>query len=187
MPCWQKSARKQREVPRQRNRRQKSALRHLRPPIVNVVNQNVRVEKYPFHRSIMCAKCSSRAISSSVTFTMPRSFLNSAGTCLLVFGSSIDSVRYVTTMRFCSRVMPRSSAAYGAIGVSLILCANVVIILTCLISRCKNSANRVKYKINRIYFYLLYLASRTATVGSEMQPIFERATLKVTKIPIPSA
>ena len=130
----------------------------------------------------MCAKCSSRAISSSVTFTMPRSFLNSAGTCLLVFGSSIDSVRYVTTMRFCSRVMPRSGAAYGAIGVSLILCTNVVIILTCLISRCKNSANRVKYKIN-IYFYLLYLASRTATVGSEMQPIFERATLKVTKNP----
>ena len=30
---------------------------------------------------------------------------------------------------------------------------------------------------------MLYLASRTATVGSEMQPIFERATLKVTKNP----
>ena len=68
------------------------------------------------------------------------------------FGSSIDSVRYVTTMRFCSRVMPRSSATYGAIGVSLILCANVVIIVICLGFDCKDSENRVKYKINRIYF-----------------------------------
>ena len=82
------------------------------------------------HRPIMCAKCLSRAISSSVMFTMPRSFLNSAGTCLFAFGSSIDSVMNDTTICFCSRVMPRSSAAYGAIGVSLILCANVVIILT---------------------------------------------------------
>ena len=99
-------------------------------PIVDVVNQDVRVEKYPLHRPIMCAKCSSRAISSSVMFTMPRSFLNSAGTYLFAFGSSIDSVMNVTTICFCSRVMPRSSAAYGAIGVSLIRCANVVIILT---------------------------------------------------------
>ena len=97
-----------------------------------LVNQDVRVEKYPLHRPIMCAKCSSRAISSSVMFTMPRSFLNLAGTCLFAFGSSIDSVMNVTTICFCSRVMPRSSAAYGAIGVSLIRCANVVIILTCL-------------------------------------------------------
>ena len=41
----------------------------------------------------------------------------------------------------CSRVMPRSSAAYGAIGVSLILCANVVIIQTCLVSGCKDRQN----------------------------------------------
>lgn len=62
------------------------------------------------------------------------------------FASSIDSVRYVTTMRFCSCVMLRSSAAYGAIGVSLILCANVVIILTDLVSGDKDTNNiRIKH------------------------------------------
>ena len=45
-----------------------------------------------FHRSMMCAKCSSCAISSSVMFTMPRKRLNSAGTSLMGAGSSIDSV-----------------------------------------------------------------------------------------------
>lgn len=82
-----------------------------------------------FHRSMICANCSSCAISSSVMFTMPRNLLNSAGTSLLLTGSSIDSLMKVTTICFCSRVIPCSSAMYGAIGVSLILCANFVIIV----------------------------------------------------------
>ena len=48
--------------------------------------------------------------------------------CSVVSGSSIDSVMNVTTICFCSRVIPRSSPIYGASGVSLILCASAVII-----------------------------------------------------------
>lgn len=44
-------------------------------------------------------------------------------------GSSIDSVMNITTIRFCSRVMPLSNDVYGAIGVSLIRCSAVVIVL----------------------------------------------------------
>ena len=95
----------------------------------NIVYQNIGVKEYPFHRSMMCAKCSSCAISSSVMFTMPRNFLKSAGTCLLCFGFSIDSLINVITMCFCSSVIPLISPMNGAIGVSLILCANAVMIL----------------------------------------------------------
>ena len=96
---------------------------------------------------MMCAKCLSSAISCSVILTMPRSRLNSAGTCLLAFGSSIDSMMNVTTICFCSRVMPRSSDVYGAIGVSLIFCAIAVIILTFRGSVCKDTNKGVKCKI----------------------------------------
>ena len=48
---------------------------------------------------------------------------------------------------------------------------------------CKDSANRAKYQRKTCFsLYLLYLASRTATVGSEMQPIFERSS-KIQQIP----
>ena len=120
----------------QRNR---NADGHLLLCSVDVVNQDIGVKEYPFHRSMMCAKCSSCAISSTVMFTMPRRRLNSAGTSLLGAGSSIDSVMNVTTICFCSRVMPFSNAVYGAIGVSLILCANVVIIEASLVSGGKNT------------------------------------------------
>jgi hypothetical protein len=76
-------------------------------------------------------------------FTMPRKRLNSEGTFLLGAGSSIDSMMNVTTICFCSRVIPFSSAIYGAIGVSLILCAIAVIILNLwfwLQGRCKPNA-----------------------------------------------
>jgi hypothetical protein len=66
--------------------------------------------------------------------------------------------------------MPRSSAAYGAIGVSLILCANVVIIVICLGFGCKDSENRVKYTILIVNLIKIF---RIAFI-SEMQPIFER-------------
>ena len=130
----------------------------------------------------MCAKCSSRAISSSVMFTMPRSFLNSAGTCLFAFGSSIDSVRYVTTMRFCSRVMLRSSAAYGAIGVSLILCANVVIIVICLGFGCKDSENRVKYTIlivNLIKIFRIAFGKRWQPCGTYRREWWVNTSIKI--------
>ena len=102
---------------------------------------------YPFHRSMICAKCSSCAISSSVMFTIPRNLLNSAGTCLLPTGSSIDSVIKVTTICFSSRVIPCNSAMYGAIGVSLILCANVDIIVIFLFS----GARTVQAESNQVH------------------------------------
>ena len=103
-----------------------------------------------FHRSMMCAKCSSCAISSSVMFTMPRKRLNSAGTSLMGAGSSIDSVMNVTTICFCSRVMLFSNAVYGAIGVSLILCANVVIIEASLVSGGQKYKNNLKYQRDKL-------------------------------------
>ena len=112
--------------------------------VVDVVYQNVGVKKYPFHRAIMCAKCSSCAISSSVILTMPRSFLNDAGTCLIVLGfsfSAIDSVRNITTICFCSRLIPSISPMYGPIGVDFTFNAVAVIILTCLVSACKFRKN----------------------------------------------
>ena len=109
-----------------------------------VINQDVRVEKYPLHRPIMCAKCSSRAISSSVMFTMPRSFLNSAGTCLFAFGSSC-SVRNITKRCLSSGVNSCISPIYGATRVDFNLCI-VVIILTCLGFGCKVTNNiRIKH------------------------------------------
>jgi hypothetical protein len=53
-----------------------------------------------------------------------------------------------TTICFCSRVMLRISPMYGAIGVSVILCANVVIILHCLGFGCKGT-NNLKNKQNK--------------------------------------
>ena len=55
--------------------------------------------------------------------------------------SKIDSVMKVTTICFCSRVILCNSVVYGAIGVSLILCANVVIILSFLVSAAKVEIN----------------------------------------------
>ena len=73
--------------------------------------------------------------------------------------------------------MPRSSAAYGAIGVSLILCANVVIIVKCLGFGCKDSENRVKFTILIVNLIKIF---RIAFIF-EMLPTFEHATLKGTK------
>ena len=112
---------------------------------------------------MMCAKCLSSAISCSVILTMPRSRLNSAGTCLLAFGSSIDSMMNVTTICFCSRVMPRSSDVYGAIGVSLIFCAIAVIILTFRGSVCKDTNKGVKCKIIAVFFVILKIFAIFAT------------------------
>ncbi len=85
-------------------------------------------------------------------FTIPRRRLNSAGTCLWGFVSLIDSVIKDTTICFCSRVMLRISPMYGAIGVSVILCANVVIILHCLGFGCKGTKNLKTNKTNKKYF-----------------------------------
>ena len=59
----------------------------------------------------------------------------------------------------------------------------MLIISIFIVSGDKDSANRAKYqRRTRFSLYLLYLASRTATFGSEMQPIFEHSS-KITLFP----
>ena len=114
-------------------------------PIVNIVNQDVRVKKYSPHLLIIYAKRSSLAISSSVMATMPRSFLNESGTCrtdmTLLFpegmSSRIVSTRKATTINFSSRLIPSMRPMYGPKGVDFSFIAFAVIILHYLILDCK--------------------------------------------------
>jgi hypothetical protein len=66
-------------------------------------------------------------------------------------------------------------------GVRSIIAVIIVVVLYVTGAKIVQIERNTKGKL--VFLYLLYLASRTATVGSEMQPIFERATLKVTKNP----
>lgn len=119
-------------------------------PIIDEIHQDVCVKEYTLRHfgldllsiyrvrsseSSSCVKltgCSRNHLVSADSGTL--NFLRAAATRssddIAFRDSSIDSVMNVTTICFCSRVIPRSNAVYGAIGVSEIRCAVAVIIQT---------------------------------------------------------
>lgn len=106
--------------------------------VVDVIYEDIGIEKNPFHRFMIYAKRSSSAISFSVIDTMPRSFLKESGTCraVMVFleeetGCSfcMVSTKNATTANFSSRLILSMRSIYGPMGLDFTLNTFDVIIV----------------------------------------------------------